>query len=186
MSSPVVSAPQEVRPGGDTPVRRAKLHINLGSNLLGFAVQAVTTFALTPIILGGLGPYEYGLWSIIVGLTGYYGLFDLGLRAGLTQYLTRHLATDDVDGLNRTLSTGVLAMSSIGIAAALLGAAFAYYAPGHFGLPESGANAPLTFCEHCVFCMRMSELDDLTRPRERSDFEWEREADGGDLPPDFS
>ena len=141
MWSPASSAPPDARPGRDTRIRRASLHINLGSNLLGFAVQAVTTFALTPIILGGLGPYNYGLWSIIVGLTGYYGLFDLGLRAGLTQYLTRHLATDDVDGLNRTLSTGVLAMSSIGIAAALLGAAFAYYAPGHFGLPVSASNA---------------------------------------------
>jgi len=38
-----------------------------------------------------------------VSVTGYYGLLDLGIRGGLTQYITRHLATGDVERMNRTI-----------------------------------------------------------------------------------
>jgi O-antigen/teichoic acid export membrane protein len=118
---------------------RASLSRNVASNFAGFGVQAITTFALTPFVLRSLGAHDYGVWSIVVGLTGYYGLFDLGLRAGLTQYLTRHLANNDHERLNRTLSTGVAALGLVGLVTIILSAAFAWYLPGHFGLPSADA-----------------------------------------------
>src|SRR6266542_767106 len=117
----------------------SRLTRNVASNFAGFAVQAVTTFALTPLVLRSLGSHDYGVWSIVVGLTGYYGLFDLGMRAGLTQYLTRHLANDDHESLNKTLSTGVTVLGIVGIATAILSVAFAWYVPGHLGLPTANA-----------------------------------------------
>jgi O-antigen/teichoic acid export membrane protein len=68
---------------------------NAASNWLGFAVQAAVAFFLTPFVLASLGPSRYGVWMLVGSLTGYYGLLDLGFRAGLTQYLTRYLATGD-------------------------------------------------------------------------------------------
>jgi O-antigen/teichoic acid export membrane protein len=117
----------------------SRLTRNVASNFAGFAVQAVTTFALTPLVLRSLGSHDYGVWSIVVGLTGYYGLFDLGMRAGLTQYLTRHLANDDHESLNKTLSTGVTVLGIVGIATAILSVGFAWYVPGHLGLPTANA-----------------------------------------------
>jgi O-antigen/teichoic acid export membrane protein len=116
---------------------RGRLARNVASKFAGFAVQAVTTFALTPIVLRSLGSHDYGVWSIVVGLTGYYGLFDLGMRAGLTQYLTRHLANDDHENLNRTLSTGLSVLALVGIATAILSIGFGWYIPGHLGLPTA-------------------------------------------------
>ena len=50
---------------------------NVTANWLGFAVHAAVTFFLTPFVLAELGEVRYGLWCLVIGLTGYYGLFDL-------------------------------------------------------------------------------------------------------------
>ncbi len=50
-----------------------------------------------------------------MGLTGYYGMLDFGFSAGITQYLTRYLAAKDVDGMNRTASTGFVTLSCCGL-----------------------------------------------------------------------
>jgi O-antigen/teichoic acid export membrane protein len=108
---------------------------NAVSNWLGFAVQAALAFVLTPFVLGTLGATQYGIWTLIIGLTGYYGLLDLGFRAGLTQYLTRHLATKDFEQLNRTASTGVVVLAGCGALILLASLGLAYAAPMVFHLP---------------------------------------------------
>ncbi len=84
---------------------------NIVSNWTGFAVQAVVAFLLTPYVLGQLGQEAYGIWTLVIGLTGYYGLLDVGFRAGLTQYLARYLARRDFEQMNGTASTGMAALA---------------------------------------------------------------------------
>jgi len=68
---------------------------NVASNWVGFALNAAVTLALTPFILRELGTARYGIWILTSSLIGYYGLLDLGFRAGVTQYLTRFMAVGD-------------------------------------------------------------------------------------------
>ncbi len=70
---------------------------NIAANWIGFAVQVAVTFFLTPFVLHSLGSERYGVWMLIMSLTGYYGFFDLGFRASLTQHLARYMATDDFE-----------------------------------------------------------------------------------------
>ena len=49
---------------------------NIVSNWVGFSVQVAVAFFLTPFILHSLGDTRYGIWSLVIGLTGYYGLLD--------------------------------------------------------------------------------------------------------------
>ena len=79
---------------------------NMVSNWIGFAVQVGVVFFLTPFVLHAIGDVRYGIWALATGLTGYYGLLDLGFRSGIMQYMTRHLAKGDYVQLNRTASTG--------------------------------------------------------------------------------
>jgi O-antigen/teichoic acid export membrane protein len=71
-------------------------------------------FLLTPFVVHSLGETRYGVWTLVVGITGYYGLLDLGVGSGMTQYLTRYLAAKDIDKLNTSASTGFAALSGIG------------------------------------------------------------------------
>jgi O-antigen/teichoic acid export membrane protein len=109
---------------------------NAASNWLGFAVQAAVAFFLTPFVLASLGSSRYGVWMLVGSLTGYYGLLDLGFRAGLTQYLTRYLATGDYESLNKTASTGVVALACCGSLIFLAALALIGLAPIAFQIPD--------------------------------------------------
>ena len=108
---------------------------NAVSNWVGYLVQAALALLLTPFVLGTLGAAQYGVWALIIGLTGYYGLLDLGIRAGLTQYMTRHLANRDFAQLNRTASTGVVALAGCGGFILITSLGLAIAAPRLFHLP---------------------------------------------------
>ena len=88
---------------------------NIFSNWAGFAVQVAVTFFLTPFVLSHLGDARYGVWMLVMSVTGYYGLLDLGFRSGLTQYLTRYLAVGDIDRMNSTASSGFAGKSPLPI-----------------------------------------------------------------------
>ncbi len=60
---------------------------NVAASWVGLATQILVTFLLTPFIIEELGTEAYGVWLLLQGLVGYYGLMDLGLQAGLTQLL---------------------------------------------------------------------------------------------------
>src|SRR5438552_12736758 len=79
-----------------------------------FAVHVVLAFFMTPFVLRSLGDGRYGVWAVMTGLTGYYGLLDLGLRGGMTQHLARSLGLRDFDRFNRDASTGLAALTVCG------------------------------------------------------------------------
>jgi len=66
---------------------------------LGFLIQLAVTLYLTPILIAKLGAEGYGVWILIQSFTGYYGLIDMGLRAGVTQTVTKRIASGDMSSL---------------------------------------------------------------------------------------
>jgi O-antigen/teichoic acid export membrane protein len=114
--------------------QRKLLAVNIFSNWVGYAIQAAIAFFLTPYVLHTLGDARYGVWILMLGLTGYYGLLDLGFRAGLTQYLTRHLAVRDFRKLNETASTGLVALACCSLLLLILTGVVAVFAERIFHL----------------------------------------------------
>jgi O-antigen/teichoic acid export membrane protein len=68
---------------------------NIGSVWVGFVINLAITFYLTPILIKKLGPEGYSIWVLLQSLTGYYGLIDMGLRAGVTQTITKRIVSGD-------------------------------------------------------------------------------------------
>lgn len=108
---------------------------NIISNWCGFVVQAAVAFFLTPFVLHSLGDTRYGIWALVTGLTGYYGLLDLGFRSGITQYLTRHLATRNFEQMNRVASTAVAALGACGGLIMIISGILCWLAPEVFTIP---------------------------------------------------
>lgn len=73
---------------------------------------------------------------MITGLTGYYGLLDLGFRSGITQYMTRHLATRNFLEMNRTASTAFMILAIVGVAILLASVLVCLLAPMVFRIPS--------------------------------------------------
>ncbi len=80
---------------------------NVAASWVGLASQVLVTFLLTPFIIQKLGTEAYGVWLLLQGLVGYYGLMDLGLQAGLTQSITRRIAANDVASVRRHIAAAV-------------------------------------------------------------------------------
>ena len=115
--------------------RTARIARNIITNWLGFVVSAALTLLLTPYVLEQLGPARYGIWVLTSSIVGYYGILDLGFRAGLTQHLTRYLAMGKFDVASEYLSSAVVAMCGFAAFVAFLAIAGAYFAPSMFDIP---------------------------------------------------
>jgi len=115
--------------------RTARIARNVVTNWLGFVIAAAITLLLTPIVLETLGPARYGVWVLTTSVVGYYGLLDLGFRAGLTQHLTRYIAVKKYDVASEYLSSSLAAMGGFAVVVALLAILGAWLAPGIFDIP---------------------------------------------------
>lgn len=96
------------------------------------AVSLTLTFFVTPILLSGLGAERYGIWSMIVALTGYYGLVNMGIGKANTKYLTQFVATDDEQAVRGVVSTGFFLFCMLALLVVLLAGGVAWIFPWVF------------------------------------------------------
>jgi O-antigen/teichoic acid export membrane protein len=120
--------------------RSAVILRNVASNWLGFAVNASVTLVLTPFVLHQLGPARYGIWILTSSIIGYYGLLDIGFRAGVTQYLTRYLAAGDDQRASECMSSAVSVLGGVGLVMFGLSVGAGRLAPHLFHLPAGMEN----------------------------------------------
>jgi len=90
---------------------------NVGSSWLGLAVNIAVGIFLSPFILHRLGDEAFGLWVLIFSITGYYGLFDFGIRSSIVRYVSKFAATRDETELSRLVNTSVFSYTCIGLLA---------------------------------------------------------------------
>jgi O-antigen/teichoic acid export membrane protein len=94
---------------------------NVLSNWIGLGVTMVVAFFMSPFLVHTLGDAQYGIWVLVLSVTGYMGLMDGGLKVSVVKFVAGHRATGDRDALGETVSTA-LALYGI-VAVFLLGAA---------------------------------------------------------------
>jgi O-antigen/teichoic acid export membrane protein len=95
---------------------RSRLLQNIAGSWLGIGADAVTGLILTRVILHSVGDASFGLWVLVSGLLGYYGLLDLGTRNAIIRYVARHNAQKDFDGLSKVVSTALAGYLAVGCA----------------------------------------------------------------------
>src|SRR5579872_220228 len=100
---------------------------NISSSWFGLGVNVIVGFFLSPYILHKLGDDAFGLWVLIFSLTGYYGLFDLGIRSSIVKYVSSFAATRDYDELSRTVNTALFSYGCVALVLALLSAVGSRY-----------------------------------------------------------
>lgn len=95
-------------------------------NWIARMASILIVFFLTPFLIRSLGVELYGLWAVIMGMTNYYALADLGLRGAGTKYIAQYAAVNDTESLSRVVVTCLvtyLALALIPIVVSLLIAA---------------------------------------------------------------
>jgi len=85
-------------------------------------VVAVIQFALFPFVIGHVGKEVYGVYLLVLTMTGYMGLLDLGVMSALTKYVSEFRGRGDFKGLNDIVNASFTFYVLVGvvIGAALL------------------------------------------------------------------
>ena len=101
-------------------IEKRQIIKNVSSNWFSLGINVVVGFLLTPFILHRLGDTANGLWIIIFSVTGYYGLFDLGIRSSIVRYVSKFTATEEREELAKLINTSLFTYSCIGVASMLV------------------------------------------------------------------
>src|ERR1700723_359524 len=108
---------------------------NIGSSWFALLVNIVIGIFLSPFILHRLGDSAFGVWVLIFSITGYYGLFDLGIRSSIIRYVSKYTATDDQEKLNGFINTALFSYSGIGVVSMVLTTLLSSFLERKFNIP---------------------------------------------------
>jgi O-antigen/teichoic acid export membrane protein len=114
---------------------------NVGSSWFALGINILVGLLISPYILHHLGDEAFGLWVLIFAITGYYGVFDLGIRSSIVRYVAKYATVAENDELNRLISTALFTYSGIGIVAMLITVTVSFYVGSIFRV--SGSSIPL-------------------------------------------
>nr|MDQ6925886.1 hypothetical protein [Candidatus Eremiobacteraeota bacterium] len=74
--------------GGSGELTRSRLLArNVGLNLAGWLLPALSALVAFPVLLHSMGAERFGLLSLAWTIVGYFSAFDLGIGRALTQAL---------------------------------------------------------------------------------------------------
>ncbi|HZR66105.1 MAG TPA: oligosaccharide flippase family protein [Terriglobales bacterium] len=108
---------------------------NVGSSWFALGINVVVGILLSPFILHRLGDAAFGVWVLIFSVTGYYGLFDLGIRSSIVRYVSKYTATNSTEEINKLINTSLFSYSCIGIVSLLLTFVGCLYVDNWFRIP---------------------------------------------------
>jgi O-antigen/teichoic acid export membrane protein len=87
---------------------------NVGSSWVALAVNILVGIFLSPFILHHLGDAAFGIWVLIFSLTGYYGIFDFGIRSSIIRFVSKYTATNDLSEVSGVINTALFTYSCVG------------------------------------------------------------------------
>ncbi len=104
----------------------------------------VVVYFLTPYIIGEIGVDQYGLWALVLAITGMLGLLDFGLATAAVKWVAERTGSNDVEGRNRILSTLLTIYLALGCVAMCIAGALAISADApllsnYFESPDQAA-----------------------------------------------
>jgi O-antigen/teichoic acid export membrane protein len=117
---------------------------NVGSSWSALGINVIVGIFLSPFILHRLGDAAFGIWVLIFSVTGYYGLFDLGIRSSIIRYVSKYTATGDREKLTQFINTALFTYTGIGVVSMALTAVLSSSVEHIFKIPpEMHAQARL-------------------------------------------
>jgi len=105
-------------------VRLVSIHRIAGVTLVNvfyFTIQALLFLVITPWMLRILGGEVYGLWVILIAITGFASLTDLGVSSAIIKYVAKFGISEEFGGrLLLTILFGLISLSLAGLSAAII------------------------------------------------------------------
>jgi O-antigen/teichoic acid export membrane protein len=84
-------------------------------------VGIAATYVLTPFVIHTLGQEGYGVWTLVVSMTGFISLLALGVPMACVRYLAQHVAERDAAKINEAIGSCAGLYLILGAGAMLVG-----------------------------------------------------------------
>jgi O-antigen/teichoic acid export membrane protein len=110
---------------------------NVGSSWFALGVNILVGVFLSPFILHRLGDAAFGIWVLIFSLTGYYGIFDFGIRSSIIRYVSKYTATRDLEEVSGLLNTAMFVYTCVGAFCLLITLVGCIYVDRIFHIPPA-------------------------------------------------
>ncbi|HTP67885.1 MAG TPA: flippase [Dongiaceae bacterium] len=135
---PLPSASAENPP---TRTKRPSIARNVVSNWGAYALAMMVNFFLSPYVVRHLGNTGYGVWTLILSLTGYLGLLDLGVRGAVTRYVAKFHTQLNHKQSSNVASSALVIFATAGILAILVSILMAVFVVPRVHIPEQFQSA---------------------------------------------
>jgi O-antigen/teichoic acid export membrane protein len=123
--------------GPAAPNKFSRRHIakSVLSNWSGLTVNVLVAFWMLPFVVHRLGDTAYGIWALVLQLTGYMGVVDAGLRSAIVRFVARYHAQKDDKALNQLLNNIITLYSMIAPFCILIGGLIAVFVLPRMHIP---------------------------------------------------
>src|ERR1700722_19641861 len=100
--------------------RMRRLLRTLGSSYLSLVAASIYTLVSVPLALRYLSRAEFGLWAVMVQVSGYLALVDVGMSASTARFLIEHKDHPERGEYGSVLQTGQLVLCVQGLIIAVV------------------------------------------------------------------
>lgn len=100
--------------------RIGRVSQNVIYNILASTITFGVNIALLPYIVTHIGKEIYGIFTIVMVITGYLALFDFGLTGAIVKYVAELSAQQEYDEARNIITASVTFLLIIGVVAAII------------------------------------------------------------------
>ncbi len=86
---------------------RIQLARNTVLSMFSYLMSMTVALFLTPMVLGALGTAGYGAWMLILQVTGYAGLLDLGLQPAVAKAVAEAQGSEGFDKVRKVIGSAL-------------------------------------------------------------------------------
>lgn len=97
-------------------------------------VQIVSGFIVPRLIDTNLGQQELGIWDFAWTIVAYFSLIQAGVTSSINRYVAMFRAKDDIQGVNRSVSSVTVILLVMGTIITVLSLGSFWFTPQFFGL----------------------------------------------------
>jgi O-antigen/teichoic acid export membrane protein len=116
-------------------LEKKQIFKNVGSSWFALGTNILVGIFLSPYILHKLGDAAFGIWVLIFSLTGYYGIFDFGIRSSIIRYVSKYTATHDLGEVTGLINSAMFTYACVGGLSLLITVVGSLYVDRLFHIP---------------------------------------------------
>jgi O-antigen/teichoic acid export membrane protein len=117
-----------------------KIFLNIFSNWAFLILTILSAFIVSPILVQKLGDEAYGVWTLIMSLTGYFTLLDFGINTAIVRYISKYTAQNKTISTHKIFATAFTIFFIIGISAFFITTILGYFFKNLFNIQSFSDN----------------------------------------------